>query len=86
MEMDREGICVSAGSACHAGVTRPSSVLLAMGASAQEALGVMRVSFGSETTEADVDRFLAALTPALERANQMDQYDSLSNSSKGALA
>lgn len=85
MEMDRAGICVSAGSACHAGVTRPSSVLLAMGASAQEALGVMRVSFGNETTVADIDRFLAALPHALERANQMDQYDALSNRQKGTL-
>lgn len=77
MEMDRAGICVSAGSACHAGVTRPSSVLLAMGATPREALGVMRVSFGNETTASDIDRFLAALPHALERANQMDHYDAL---------
>ncbi len=77
MEMDRQGICVSAGSACHAGVTRPSSVLLAMGASQKEALGVLRVSFGPQTSVADVERFLAALPRALERANQMDHYDAL---------
>ncbi len=77
MEMDRQRICVSAGSACHAGVTRPSAVLLAMGASQEEALGVLRVSFGPQTEVFDVDRFLAALPTALERANQMDQYDAL---------
>ncbi len=75
LEMDRLGVCVSAGSACHAGVTRPSSVLLHMGRSEAEALGVLRVSFGLGTTEQDVTGFLEALPFALEQAQRMDEYD-----------
>lgn len=75
LEMDRAGIAVSAGSACHAGVTRPSQVLLEMGRSETQALGVMRVSTGASTTAADIDRFLSALPLALEQAQRMDQYD-----------
>lgn len=75
LEMDRRGICVSAGSACHAGVTRPSPVLLQMGRSESQALGVLRVSVGPKTRAADIDRFLWALPAALEQAQRMDDYD-----------
>ena len=72
MAMDAAGVMVSAGSACHAGVTRPSEVLLSMGRTEKEALGVLRVSFGPENTAADVDRFLAALPGALATAQALD--------------
>lgn len=75
MSMDAAGIRVSAGSACHAGVTRPSAILLAMGASEREALGVLRVSTGPETSEADVDALLAALPVALEAGRALDALD-----------
>ena len=75
LEMDRQGIHVSAGSACHAGVTRPSSVLLHMGRDEHSALGVLRVSMSATTSEEEIDRFLAALPHALEQAQRMDQYD-----------
>lgn len=74
LELDRAGIMASAGSACHAGVTRPSEVLLAMGRSEQEALGVLRVSLGSDTREDDIDRLVAALPTALESAKRMDLF------------
>ena len=44
MAFDMAGIAVSAGSACHAGVTRPSDIVMAMGRSDEQALGVLRVS------------------------------------------
>lgn len=72
MAMDAAGIMVSAGSACHAGVTRPSEILLKMGRSERESLGVLRVSFGPENTEADVDAFLTALPGALDTARRLD--------------
>ncbi len=84
LEMDRAGVCVSAGSACHAGVTRPSPVLLAMGRGEGEALGVLRVSFGSDTTSGDVDRFLAALPSALASAQRMDEYDGGRDKDRGS--
>ncbi|TDT33603.1 cysteine desulfurase family protein [Naumannella halotolerans] len=66
--LDAEGIDVSAGSACSAGVARPSAVLVAMGLSEQLASGALRISFGHSTTDADVDRLLAVLPDAVRRA------------------
>ena len=65
MAFDMAGIAVSAGSACHAGVTRPSEIVMAMGRSEEQALGVLRVSLGHETTRDDIDAFLAALPVAI---------------------
>jgi cysteine desulfurase len=64
--LDLEGICASAGSACHSGSTRPSSVLSAMGLSAADARGTLRLSLGWPSTPADVDHALEA-TPRLAR-------------------
>lgn len=72
MAMDAAGICVSAGSACHAGVTRPSRILMAMGADEARALGVLRVSTGPDTTREDIDAFLAALPRAIEAGRALD--------------
>jgi cysteine desulfurase len=58
--LDAAGVSVSAGSACTAGVNRPSHVLLAMGRSEDEATGALRISMGYTTTEDDVDAFLEA--------------------------
>ena len=65
MAFDMAGIAVSAGSACHAGVTRPSEIVMAMGRSEEQALGVLRVSLGHATTRDDIDAFLAALPAAI---------------------
>jgi cysteine desulfurase len=56
--LDRAGFAVSSGSSCTASTLRPSHVLEAMGVLSH---GNVRVSLHRETTEADVDRFLAAL-------------------------
>jgi cysteine desulfurase len=48
-------IAASTGAACHAGSTEPSSVLLEMGLSREQALGALRLSLGRWTTEKDVD-------------------------------
>ena len=72
MAFDMAGIAVSAGSACHAGVTRPSDIVMAMGRSEEEALGVLRISLGHETTVADIDAFLAALPAAIRAGAALD--------------
>ena len=59
--LDAAGVSVSAGSACTAGVNRPSHVILAMGRTEAEATGALRVTLGYTSTEADVDAFLSAL-------------------------
>jgi len=58
-ELDVKGICISAGSACHRG--RASHVLTAMGLDKRTAAGTVRVSFGPETSFADIDALAAAL-------------------------
>ena len=72
MAFDMAGIAVSAGSACHAGVTRPSEIVMAMGRSEEQALGVLRVSLGHETSRDDIDAFLAALPVAIRAGAALD--------------
>lgn len=48
-------IAASTGSACHAGSTNPSAVLLAMGLSREQALGALRLSLGRWTTQREID-------------------------------
>jgi cysteine desulfurase len=57
---DLEGIAVSSGAACSSGKVQPSHVLAAMGVSPALLRGGVRVSLGWTTTEAEVERFLAA--------------------------
>ncbi|MGH8961079.1 MAG: cysteine desulfurase family protein [Jatrophihabitantaceae bacterium] len=56
--LDRRGFAVSSGSSCTASTLEPSHVLVAMGALTS---GNVRVSLHRDTTDADVDAFLAAL-------------------------
>lgn len=75
LAMDMAGVDVSAGSACHAGVTRPSRVVMALGYSENQALGVLRVSTGLETTVEDIDAFLSVLPAAIRAGQALDERD-----------
>lgn len=66
--LDAGGFSVSTGSACQAGVPEASHVLLAMGLSEPDARGALRITLGHDSTEAEVDAFVAALPAAVERA------------------
>ncbi|EQB11459.1 cysteine desulfurase family protein [Sphingobium lactosutens] len=68
IQFDMQGISVSAGSACSSGSLKTSHVLGAMGWDEAAAGEVVRVSFGPQTSEHDVDRFLAAWTTMAHRA------------------
>jgi cysteine desulfurase len=57
-------LAFTTGSACHAGEERPSSALLAMGLSDEEAHGAIRLSLGRGTTEAEVERAAGLLLEA----------------------
>lgn len=59
IRFDLAGISVSAGSACSSGSLKPSHVLAAMGMDEVAAREVIRVSFGPDTSAADIDRFAA---------------------------
>lgn len=55
LKLDEKGICVSSGSACSAGNSNPSHVLVAIGASKEWAKGTIRVTFGEENTKEEID-------------------------------
>lgn len=60
IRFDLAGIAVSAGSACASGSMKPSHVLAAMGWTEAAGREVVRVSFGRDTTDAEVDAFVVA--------------------------
>jgi len=66
--LDTEGISASAGSACSAGVPRPSHVLVALGLSESDADASLRISIGTTNTKAEIDQVLAVMPSVVERA------------------
>ena len=70
MLLDARGVECSTGSACSAGVARPSHVLLATGADPDRARSSLRFSLGHTSTDADVDAVLAVIGPVVERARR----------------
>ena len=69
--LDAEGIIVSTGSACAAGDTKPSHVLMAKTGDAEVAHSSIRFSFGLESTMEDVDRVMEVLPGIVDRLQQM---------------
>ena len=69
--LDARGVEVSTGSACSAGVARPSHVLVAMGADEDRARGSLRFSLGHNSTVGDIDALLAVLPGVVERARRV---------------
>jgi cysteine desulfurase len=68
MALDLEGFAVSAGSACSSGAIEPSHVLLAMGYSRAQAMSAIRVSFGRDTSESELESLVEALALVVARA------------------
>lgn len=68
--LDARGLATSTGSACSAGVSRPSHVLLACGLDEDSARTTQRFTLGHDTTEADVDALLAALPEVVDQARR----------------
>ena len=73
MLLDAQGIECSTGSACTAGVTQPSHVLLAMGADEAVARSSLRFSLGHTSTPSDVDAVVAVIGAVVERARRAGQ-------------
>lgn len=67
MAFDLAGICISAGSACSSGKVKPSHVVLAMGGSREQALSTIRVSLGRDSTEQDIEAFIAVWKKLYDR-------------------
>lgn len=66
--LDAKGISCSTGSACSAGVQRPSHVLLAMGHNDRSARSTLRFSFGSTTAEDEILKAVETLPSVIESA------------------
>jgi cysteine desulfurase len=67
VQFDLAGIAVSAGSACSSGAMKGSAVLAAMNVAPEIAGSFLRISFGPNTSEADVDAVLAEWRRIAER-------------------
>ena len=68
MALDARGVAVSAGAACASGAVEPSPVLSAMGVPRELAVCALRLSMGRDTTAAEVDAVVEALTAAATMA------------------
>ncbi len=73
--LDAAGVSVSTGSACQAGIPKPSHVLRAMGVVESDARGALRFTLGHTSTEDDVDALLAALPAAYASASRAGLAD-----------
>ncbi|HYA38541.1 MAG TPA: cysteine desulfurase family protein [Candidatus Methylomirabilis sp.] len=71
LRLDRGGIAVSSGSACASQHREPSPVLRAMDIEPELALSAVRVSLGHDSTEQDIDTFVAALASQLAQLRRM---------------
>jgi len=71
LQLDNLGYAISTGSACSSGSLDPSHVLMSIGVKKEIAHGSLRVSMGRFTTEAEVDGFVDALIPIVERLRAM---------------
>lgn len=67
LKLDAVGICVSGGSACSSGESKPSHVLTAIGVPSDLAKGALRLTFGDFNTKDDVDYFIENLEKIIKR-------------------
>lgn len=69
--LDMKGIAASSGSACTSGSLDPSHVLLAIGLPHEIAHGSLRITFGENNCDSDVDYLMEVLTPIVQRLREM---------------
>lgn len=69
--LDEENIAVSTRSACAAGALQASHVLLSIGRDFADAQGTLVITFGRDTTEAEIDRFLSVLEEVVQTLRNM---------------
>jgi cysteine desulfurase len=66
--LDMEGIACSTGSACSAGVHRPSHVLLALGANEDQATSSLRFSIGDSNNEGDIEKLSSVISSVVTKS------------------
>lgn len=69
--LDMKGIAASSGSACTSGSLDPSHVLLAIGLPHEIAHGSLRLTFGEENTDSDIDYLMEVLPIIVGRLREM---------------
>ena len=84
MHLDKTGICVSTGSACHSTTHESSPTLRAMNVPYTAAQGSIRFSLGRYNTEAEIDATLDVLPRIIAKLAEMSPYqEELSHRSHG---
>ncbi len=71
MHLDMRGVFASGASACKTGNPEPSSVLLAMGYSPEQAMGSLRLSVGKDTTIEDVEYVVETLVTVVDKVRKL---------------
>jgi cysteine desulfurase len=69
--LDEENIAASTKSACAAGALQASHVLLSIGRDFADAQGTLVITFGRDTTETEIDRFLKVLEEVVQTLRNM---------------
>lgn len=78
--LDMMGVCGSSGSACSSGSLDPSHVLMAIGLPHEIAHGSLRLTFGDENTDEDVDYILEEIPKIVTRLRDMSPlYEAIKN-------
>jgi cysteine desulfurase len=67
LNLDMQGVMVSAGSACTSGAMEPSHVLSAIGRDRPTASAAVRFSIGKDNTAEEVDAAVDALAETVRR-------------------
>ncbi len=75
MSLDLKGFSVSTGAACSSGSPEPSSVLLAMGLTREEAQCSLRVSLGWETTGDEISKFVECLKEVVAKLRNINSAE-----------
>lgn len=71
MILDANGFACSSGSACKVGNPEPSDVLMALGLDAEWALGSLRVTLGTGTTNEQIEKLIEYLPVAVSKARSL---------------
>ena len=74
LRLDLEGIAASSGSACTAGSLDPSHVLTAIGLTRDEAKGSLRLTLGTDTTQADIDEVVKKMPGIVASLREMTSW------------
>ena len=71
MHLDMAGIAASSGSACKTGDPKPSAILEAIGLSPEWTLGGLRLTVGTQTSEADIDYVIDTLPGIIAKLKKL---------------